>query len=103
MILTQAAIDKALTLLPSGNILRIAVKGGGCAGYQYELGFTEKQLDTDTVQNYGDLTVIMDERSSEMLEQITLDYVDALNGSGFKFINPNATNTCGCGNSFGCP
>jgi len=103
MILTQAAIDKALTLLPSGNILRIAVKGGGCAGYQYELGFTDQQLDTDTVQNYGDLTVIMDERSSEMLEQITLDYVDALNGSGFKFINPNATNTCGCGNSFGCP
>src|SRR6476646_3809280 len=80
--------------------LRIYVRGGGCHGYQYGMAFESKMADDDTVIEKGDVKVIMDSQSAPLLVGCEVDYVDALQGSGFAIKNPQATTTCGCGSSF---
>ena len=80
--------------------LRVFVKGGGCHGYQYGMAFETKMSDDDTVVEKGDVKIIMDSQSAPMLAGAEVDYVDALQGSGFAIKNPQAKTTCGCGSSF---
>jgi iron-sulfur cluster assembly protein len=80
--------------------LRISVQGGGCSGFQYGMSLEESSEMTDTVVTFGEVKVFIDPQSAPMLQGVKLDFVDGLEGSGFKFENPNATNSCGCGNSF---
>lgn len=80
--------------------LRMGVKGGGCSGFSYVLGFDEKAAETDKVIDAKGVRVFVDERSLPYLSGISLDYQDGLSGKGFTFENPNATRTCGCGHSF---
>jgi len=79
--------------------LRLAVVGGGCSGLSYEMEFSERRAD-DTVIEYEGFEVLLDPKSTIYLKGITLDFQDGLQGRGFIFANPNATNTCGCGESF---
>ena len=79
--------------------LRVGVRGGGCAGYSYVLDFT-KVKENDLVIKYDDFMVYVDPMSATHLEGTTIDYVTSLMGMGFKFRNPNAQKTCGCGQSF---
>jgi iron-sulfur cluster assembly protein len=81
--------------------LRLKVVGGGCSGLRYELAFDDQIGDADTTVERGDVRVIVDEKSALYLVGTTLDYVDSLQETGFKMLNPNASNTCGCGESFG--
>lgn len=84
---------------PEGG-LRISVSGGGCSGMQYALALEAIAEDTDTIVECGDVKVFIDPQSAPMMEGITVDFVEGLEGTGFKFHNPNATASCGCGNSF---
>ncbi|HHP7241463.1 MAG TPA: HesB/IscA family protein [Cyclobacteriaceae bacterium] len=80
--------------------IRVAVKGGGCSGLMYDLLFDDKVQDSDEVFEDRDVKVIVDKKSMLYLLGTTLDFSDGLNGKGFQFINPNASRTCGCGESF---
>jgi iron-sulfur cluster assembly protein len=80
--------------------LRIKVDGGGCSGLQYGLKLEEEIGETDLVENISGLTMLMDEESKLMLDGVSIDFLDTMEGSGFKFENPNAKNSCGCGKSF---
>ena len=80
--------------------LRISITGGGCSGMQYGMALEESAKDDDTVVEIGELKIFVDPHSAPMLKGITVDFLDSMEGSGFKFENPNATNSCGCGNSF---
>jgi iron-sulfur cluster assembly accessory protein len=80
--------------------LRIAVMGGGCSGFQYALDFEQEARPTDSVIELDGLRVYVDPVSSRYLEGVTIDYVFGMHGAGFKFNNPRATGTCGCGSSF---
>ena len=80
--------------------LRVAVMGGGCSGFQYALDFEQEARPTDAVFELDGLTVYVDPVSSRYLEGVTIDYVFGMHGAGFKFDNPKATGTCGCGSSF---
>ena len=79
--------------------LRLGVKGGGCSGLSYDLGFTPKE-DGDTVIDHEGFQVFMDPKSLIYLKGMELDYQGGLQGKGFVFVNPNAKSTCGCGESF---
>jgi iron-sulfur cluster assembly protein len=81
--------------------LRLKVVGGGCSGLRYELSFDDDVSEADTTLESGDVRVIVDEKSALYLVGTTLDFVDSLQESGFKMLNPNARNSCGCGESFG--
>ena len=80
--------------------LRIAISGGGCSGFQYGMSLEEARNEDDTVLEYGAVTLLVDPLSAPLLEGVTVDFVDSLNGSGFKFENPNASASCACGSSF---
>jgi len=80
--------------------LRVAVMGGGCSGFQYALDFEQEARPTDQVFEVEGLKVYLDPISARYLEGVTIDYVFGMNGAGFKFHNPRATGSCGCGNSF---
>jgi iron-sulfur cluster assembly accessory protein len=80
--------------------LRVAVMGGGCSGFQYALDFDQEARPTDTVFVVDGLTVYVDPISARYLEGVTVDYVFGTTGAGFKFENPKATGSCGCGHSF---
>ncbi len=82
-----------------GKGLRLGVSGGGCSGLSYKIEFSEK-TDKDNVLDFGDIKIIIDPKSSIYLKGVELDFKDGLSGKGFVFSNPNATNTCGCGESF---
>ena len=84
---------------PSRGI-RLAVKEGGCSGYEYDIKVADDPLPDDEVTEFGSLRVFVDAKSAPLLEGVVVDYVDSLLESGFKFINPNATDSCGCGKSF---
>ena len=79
--------------------LRIGVTGGGCSGLSYSINF-DAQKERDNVIELGDIKILIDPKSSIYLKGVTLDFKDGLSGKGFVFSNPNATNTCGCGESF---
>jgi iron-sulfur cluster assembly accessory protein len=80
--------------------LRVSISGGGCSGFQYGMALEAEPKEDDMVMEFGEVKVFVDPISAAMLEGVTIDFVDSLEGSGFKFENPNATNTCGCGSSF---
>jgi iron-sulfur cluster assembly protein len=83
------------------HALRLKVVGGGCSGLRYELAFDDRLREGDTTVEAGPVRVVVDEKSALYLVGTTLDYVDTLQESGFKMVNPNARTTCGCGESFG--
>lgn len=80
--------------------LRIKVDGGGCSGFQYALRLEDAISDGDTVYEISGVKMLVDETSGPLLEGVTVDFVDSMEGSGFKFENPNAKASCGCGKSF---
>ncbi len=102
--LTETAVDKVRELIAAENepglALRVAVRPGGCSGFSYEMFFDAEVDDTDIVEEHGDVRVVVDPQSAEMVQGSTLDYKDSLMGAGFAIENPNTTRTCGCGNSF---
>lgn len=102
--LTERAIDKVKEILqsqePQPNGLRIAVVGGGCSGFSYSMAFENSPSMLDKTYNYEGLKVFVDQASLLYLEGAEVDYVETLEGSGFKFNNPNVKSTCGCGSSF---
>ena len=80
--------------------VRVSVKGGGCSGLMYDLGFDNIKNENDQVFEDRGIKILIDKRSILYLAGTTLDFSDGLNGKGFQFINPNASRTCGCGESF---
>jgi iron-sulfur cluster assembly accessory protein len=80
--------------------LRVAVRGGGCSGFEYALDFTNEARSNDYVYDQNGLTVYIDAVSARYLQGTSIDYVLGATGAGFKFSNPNARGTCGCGSSF---
>jgi iron-sulfur cluster assembly accessory protein len=80
--------------------LRVAVRGGGCSGFEYALDFENEARESDWVYEQGDLKVYIDAVSARYLQGTSIDYVLGNTGAGFKFNNPNASGTCGCGSSF---
>ena len=80
--------------------LRVGVKGGGCSGLSYELGFDNIPQKGDNIVEDNSVKIVIDKKSFLYLFGTELDFTDGLNGKGFQFINPNASRTCGCGESF---
>ena len=80
--------------------LRIEVTDGGCSGYQYGLKLEGSQTQEDTVIDCGEVKVFIDPVSLPMLDGMSIDFLDSIEGSGFKFTNPNAVKSCACGTSF---
>ncbi len=85
--------------IPEGHGLRVGVKGGGCSGFSYVLGF-DKRKEKDDVFEIEGVTVYMEKAHAIYLLGIEVDWVEGLNNRGFSFNNPNAKDTCGCGTSF---
>ena len=85
---------------PSAAFVRVGVKSGGCSGLSYDLKFDKEQHDEDKVFEDNGVKIIVDKKSFLYLIGTTLEYSGGLNGSGFVFNNPNASRTCGCGESF---
>jgi iron-sulfur cluster assembly accessory protein len=103
--LTAVAAEKVAELIANEGAdealaLRVAVKPGGCAGFNYDMYFDSEVAPTDVVREFGTVRVAVDPESAELLNGSTLDYSDSLQGAGFHITNPNATSSCGCGNSF---
>lgn len=102
--LTDRAVSKVKELLAAENRdgygLRVVVQGGGCAGFQYGLTWENEKKENDNVIDFDGLQVYVDAMSGMYLDEVKIDYVDGLQGSGFKIDNPKATGTCGCGSSF---
>lgn len=103
--LTAAAITKVAELIAGEETdetlaLRVAVKPGGCSGFNYDMFFDSEFADDDIVSEFSGVKVVVDEASADLLTGSTLDFADGLQGAGFHITNPNATRTCGCGNSF---
>jgi iron-sulfur cluster assembly protein len=80
--------------------IRVSVKGGGCSGLMYDLGFDANVVETDHVFEDKGVKILVDRKSLLYLAGTVLEFTDGLNGKGFQFINPNASRTCGCGESF---
>ena len=80
--------------------LRVAVKSGGCSGFNYDMYFDSEFAADDVVREFDGVKVVVDAESAELLVGSTLDFTDGLQGAGFHITNPNASRTCGCGNSF---
>ncbi|MBI1938580.1 MAG: iron-sulfur cluster assembly accessory protein [Ignavibacteriales bacterium] len=104
--ITEKAILQVRRIKEENNIpaeygLRIGVKGGGCSGLTYQLGFDAESKHGDTIIEKEGLKLFVDGKSLFYLSGTVLDFSDGLNGKGFVFNNPNATKTCGCGESFG--
>lgn len=103
---TDLALSKIKEISESEDIkhfnIRVKVKGGGCAGFTYDMYFEDLDpTDMDEVIIFGDVKVIIDPLSAQYLDGVTIDYTMANISGGFKFINPNVKATCGCGSSFG--
>ena len=102
--LTETAVGKVKEILdsqePKPAGLRISVVGGGCSGFSYSMTFENSPGMLDKTYKYGDLNVFIDQASLLYLKGAEVDYVESLEGSGFKFNNPNVKSTCGCGSSF---
>jgi iron-sulfur cluster assembly accessory protein len=104
MQMTDRAVEKVKELMAKEDKvdhgLRVAVKGGGCSGFQYGLFYEKDNQDDDKVLEFDGLKVFIDPMSVQYLEEVTVDYVDGLSGAGFKIDNPKASGSCGCGSSF---
>jgi len=102
--LTQKAAEKVREIRDSEGLgdqgLRVRVIGGGCSGFTYDLFFEDETTDLDqTFESHG-ISLYVDMMSAQYLEGTEIDYVEGLHGAGFKFLNPQAKATCGCGSSF---
>ncbi len=105
ILVTDKAKEKIIELrakdgLPPNNNVRVSVKGGGCSGLMYDLNFDDVIQPVDQVFEDKGIKILVDKKSLLYLLGTTLDFSDGLNGKGFQFINPNASRTCGCGESF---
>ena len=102
--LTPVAVTKVQEILdmqePKPAGLRISVVGGGCSGFSYQLSFDRQREEGDLEGRFDGLPVWVDPTSAQYLEGTQIDFVSSLHGGGFKFSNPKATQTCGCGSSF---
>jgi len=102
--LTENAVHKVREILasqePKPAWLRIAVVGGGCSGFSYSMAFENQPNMLDKTYSYDGLKVFVDQASLLYLDGAEVDYVETLEGAGFKFSNPNVKSTCGCGSSF---
>ena len=102
--LTPVASTKVKEIMqmqtPVPVALRVAVVGGGCSGFQYHMAFENQTNETDEVLDFNGLKVAVDQMSSMYLEGVEIDYIESVEGAGFKFNNPNVKSTCGCGSSF---
>lgn len=102
--LTDVATEKVRSLLASEGrddlALRVAVQPGGCSGLRYQLFFDERSLDGDVVKDYDGVKVVTDRMSAPYLSGATIDFADQIDKQGFTIDNPNATNSCACGDSF---
>lgn len=102
--LTDAAAAKATALLSAEGrddlALRIAVQPGGCSGLRYQLMFDDRKLDGDLVDAHEGVNLVVDKMSAPYLGGATIDFVDTIEAQGFTIDNPNATNSCACGDSF---
>ncbi|HEY3249583.1 MAG TPA: iron-sulfur cluster insertion protein ErpA [Ignavibacteria bacterium] len=104
--ITEKAINEVKKIMAENNIpedysLRVGVKGGGCSGLSYTLGFDSDIKETDKKMDREGIKIIVDWKSILYLSGTTIDYTDGLTGKGFVFNNPLAKKTCGCGSSFG--
>ncbi len=102
--LTAKAVEMVKQAIAQENLtehgIRVGVVGGGCSGFQYSMDFENQLRDGDQVIEQDGIKVFVDPMSSMYLQGVTIDYVQGLQGAGFKFNNPSARNTCGCGASF---
>src|ERR1700759_232132 len=103
--LTQGAAVKGKALRarePEGGagVLRVAIRGGGCGGFEYALGFDRGAAEGDTQAEFHGVRVVVDPASAPYLQGAKVDFVESLQESGFKIDNPNAAGSCGCGHSF---
>ena len=103
--LTPTAAEKIRELMaedPDGetSVLRVAIQGGGCSGFQYGLGFDSGPVEGDEVMELEGVQVVVDPHSAPYLKGATIDFLNGLQESGFKIDNPNAAASCGCGHSF---
>ncbi len=102
---TDKAVEMVIAAIEqeglAGHGIRVGVAGGGCSGFQYTMDFEKDAKDGDLVlEQTSSLKLYVDPMSAMYLQGVTVDYIQGLQGAGFKFINPNAKNTCGCGSSF---
>ena len=105
--ISDKAKEKVIQLMKDAGVandpsyfLRVGVAGGGCSGLSYKLDFDNEQKSMDQVFENNGVKIVTDMKSLLYLVNTTLDFSDGLNGKGFQFINPNASRTCGCGESF---
>jgi len=102
--LTPKAVEMVKDAMARENLqgygIRVGVVGGGCSGFQYSMDFENQPRDGDMAFEQDGVKLFVDPMSSMYLAGVTIDYVVGLQGAGFKFNNPNARNTCGCGQSF---
>ncbi len=104
--ITEKAVSEVKKIMQENNVpesygLRVGVKGGGCSGLTYTMGFDEKEKEGDMIIEQNSVKLFVDGKSLFYLSGTELDFTDGLNGKGFVFNNPNAKKTCGCGESFG--
>ena len=104
LLLTDVAVEKVKEVMTREGVkeggLRVAVVGGGCSGFQYNLSLDDSAREDDTVIEQGGVKLFLDPISQQYVYGTVIDYVNGLHGAGFKFVNPNANRTCGCGSSF---
>ncbi len=104
IVLTDKAVEMVRDAMQreglAGYGIRVGVQGGGCSGFQYSMDFEEKAKEGDVTLEQSGIKLYVDSMSSMYLQGVTIDYVQGLQGAGFKFNNPNAKTTCGCGSSF---
>jgi iron-sulfur cluster assembly accessory protein len=103
--LTERAAGKVKAMMaqePAGTaeVLRVAIRGGGCGGFEYALGFDRGAAEGDSQHEFHGVTVVVDPASAPYLKGATVDFVESIQESGFKIENPNASGSCGCGHSF---
>ncbi|MDD4888528.1 MAG: iron-sulfur cluster assembly accessory protein [Phycisphaerae bacterium] len=103
--LTERAVEEIKSFfkqhdLPPETFLRVAIKGGGCAGFEYLLDTTDKPAEGDEVMECKGVKLVCDPKSYMYVNGMTIDWCDSMMGRGFRFSNPTATSTCGCGKSF---
>ena len=102
--LTDVAVERVKAVLEREGVqdggLRVAIVGGGCSGFQYNLSLDDSPREDDIVIEQDGVKLFLDPISQQYVYGTVIDYVNGLHGAGFKFVNPNATRTCGCGSSF---